>query len=248
MPIPPRTTALVGVAGGAGTTRLTLELAAALATDGRDVAVLDAAFATQGLSDYVSGALDPDATSLVTDAADVPLESGLVDFETDTEGRVAVCPAAAPFERLARAMTPDAARAFEGRIAEAADSFDHVLVDAPLLASNQTVAAAAACDSVALVAPATDRGADAIGRLSARAADIGADIDAVVSTLGALGDADVIVPETEANDIADAPACRDDTDLAAGVAAVAEVLLDVELDSVTAAGGVLTSVGEYVRR
>ncbi|MCO8268878.1 ParA family protein, partial [Haloferax sp. AB510] len=79
-------------------------------------------------------------------------------------------------------------------------------------------------------------------------ADIGADIDAVVSTFGALGDADVVVPETEANDIADAPACRDDADLAAGVAAVAEVLLDVELDSVTAAGGVLTSVGEYIRR
>lgn len=73
----PTTIALVGATGGAGTTRLSLELAAALATDGRDVAVLDAAFATQGLSDYVSGTLDPDATALVTDAADVPLESGL---------------------------------------------------------------------------------------------------------------------------------------------------------------------------
>ncbi|WEL28362.1 Chromosome partitioning ATPase, ParA family [Haloferax volcanii] len=72
----PTTIALVGATGGAGTTRLSLELAAALATDGRDVAVLDAAFATQGLSDYVSGTLDPDATALVTDAADVPLESG----------------------------------------------------------------------------------------------------------------------------------------------------------------------------
>lgn len=43
---------------------------------------------TQGLSDYVSGTLDPDATALVTDAADVPLESGLVaevllDIEID---------------------------------------------------------------------------------------------------------------------------------------------------------------------
>lgn len=53
----PTTIALVGATGGAGTTRLSLELAAALATDGRDVAVLDAAFATQGLSDYVSGTL-----------------------------------------------------------------------------------------------------------------------------------------------------------------------------------------------
>ncbi|EMA05928.1 cell division inhibitor [Haloferax denitrificans] len=244
----PTTTALVGATGGAGTTRLTLELAAALADDGRDVAVLDAAFATQGLSDYVSGTLDPDATALVTDAADVPLESGLVAFAPDTEGRVAVCPAAAPFERLARAMTPDAARAFEGRIAEAADGFDHVLVDAPLLASNQTVAAAAACDRVALVAPATDRGADAVGRLSARAADIGTDVDAVVSTFGELDDADVVVPETEADGIADVPACRDDAELAAGVGAVAEILLDVEIDAAAATDGVLGSVGEYVRR
>jgi len=244
----PTTIALVGATGGAGTTRLSLELAAALATDGRDVAVLDAAFATQGLSDYVSGTLDPDATALVTDAADVPLESGLVDFEADAEGRVAVCPAAAPFERLARAMTPDAARAFEGRIAEAADGFDHVLVDAPLLASNQTVAAAAACDRVALVAPATDRGADAVGRLSARAADIDTDIDAVVSTFGALDDADVVVPETEATALADAPACREDAELAAGVAAVAEVLLDIEIDAVAPTDGVLGSVSEYVRR
>ncbi|MFC7129933.1 ParA family protein [Haloferax chudinovii] len=244
----PTTSALVGATGGAGTTRLTLELAAALADDGRDVAVLDAAFATQGLSDYVSGALDPDATALVTDAADVPLESGLVAFDPDAEGRVAVCPAAAPFERLARAMTPDAARAFEGRIAEAADGFDHVLVDAPLLASNQTVAAAAACDRVALVAPATDRGADAVGRLSARAADIGTDVDAVVSTFGELRDADVVVPETEADGIADAPVCRDDAELAAGVGAVAEVLLDVEIESAAATDGVLGSVSEYVRR
>ncbi|AFK17974.1 ParA family protein [Haloferax mediterranei ATCC 33500] len=244
----PTTTALVGATGGAGATRLTLELATALATDGRDVAVLDTAFATQGLSDYVSGPLDPDATALVTDAADEPLTAGLVDFDTSADGRVAVCPAAAPFERLARAMTPDAAQAFEGRIDEAAGEFDHVLVDAPLLTSNPTVAAATACDRVALVAPATARGADAVGRLTARVADIGTEVDAVVSTFGSLGDADAIVPETESDVIADAPACRDDRELAASIAAVASVLLDEELDSVTKSGSVLTSVGEYIRR
>ncbi|ELZ95060.1 cell division inhibitor [Haloferax mucosum ATCC BAA-1512] len=243
----PTTTALVGATGGAGATRLTIELATALAADGRDVAVLDAALATQGLSDYVSGPLDPDVTALVTDAADEPLTTGLVELDVSTTGRVAVCPAAAPFERLARAMTTDAAQTLEGRIDEAAGEFDHVLVDAPLLASNPTVAAATACDRVALVAPATDRGADAIGRLTARAADIGTDIDAVVSTFGSLSDADVIVPESESRATTDAPACRDDSELAAGVAAVAAVLLDEDVESVSASGSVLTSVGEYVR-
>ncbi|SEK92353.1 P-loop NTPase family protein [Haloferax larsenii] len=243
----PTTAALVGATGGAGATRLTFELATALAADGRDVAILDAAFATQGLSDYVTGDLSPDATALLTDAADEPLGSGLVDVDTDTDGRVAACPADAPFERFARAMTTGAAQAFEGRIEDATTEFDHVLVDAPLLASNPTVAAATTCDRVALVAPATGRGADAIGRLTARAADVGADVDAVVSTFGALDDADVVVPESESGRVADAPAWRDDADLAASVAGVASVLFDVDVSDALDSGGVLSSVGEFVR-
>ncbi|KAB1192665.1 ParA family protein [Haloferax sp. MBLA0076] len=239
----PTTVALVGATGGAGTTRLAVELAAALATDDNDVAVLDAAFATQGLSGYVSGTLTPDITALVTDEADERLAAGLVDIETSASGRVAVCPAAAPFERLARAMTPDAAKAFEGRLAEAASEFDFVLVDAPLLASNQAIAAATRCDRVGLVAPATDRGADAIGRLTARAADVGADIDAVVSTFGAHPDADVAVPESESCAVTDAPTCLDDAELAAGISSVAAVLLDVDLSSVAESGGVFSNIG-----
>ncbi|OYR95948.1 cell division inhibitor, partial [Halorubrum sp. E3] len=42
------TLALVGATGGAGTTRTAVELAALGARDGRDVAVVDAAFTTQG--------------------------------------------------------------------------------------------------------------------------------------------------------------------------------------------------------
>ncbi|KAB1197503.1 MULTISPECIES: CpsD/CapB family tyrosine-protein kinase [Haloferax] len=236
----PTTAALVGTTGGAGTTRLTVELATALAADGHDVAILDAAFATQGLSDYVSGALDPDVTALLTDAADESLAAGLVEFEVPGDGRVAVCPAAAPFERLARAMSVDAAQAFEGRIAEAASEFDVVLVDAPLLASNAAVAAATTCDRVALVAPATDRGADALGRFTARAADVGATIDTTVSTFGSLPDADVAVPESESGTVADAPACQDDPELAAGVAAVAEALLDIEPTALTESGSVFS--------
>jgi len=44
------TLALVGVAGGAGTTRTAVEMAATLARADRSVAVLDAAFGTQGLA------------------------------------------------------------------------------------------------------------------------------------------------------------------------------------------------------
>ncbi|KKF39305.1 hypothetical protein FK85_29590 [Halorubrum saccharovorum] len=59
--------ALVGATGGAGTTRTAVELAALGARDVRDVAVVDAAFTTQGLSEYVSGRIGTDLTTLVTD-------------------------------------------------------------------------------------------------------------------------------------------------------------------------------------
>lgn len=61
------TTALIGVAGGVGTTRTAVEFAAALARDGRSVVVIDAAYATQGLGEYVSGRIDTDVTTLATD-------------------------------------------------------------------------------------------------------------------------------------------------------------------------------------
>ncbi|WP_410765916.1 AAA family ATPase [Haloferax sp. DFSO60] len=244
----PTTLALVGTTGGAGTTRLAVELASALAADGRGVAILDASFATHGLSDYVSGTLSPDITQLVTDEVDEPLSSGLVNLDIDAAGRVAVCPAAAPFERLARAMTPDAAQAFEGRISDAANRFDHVIVDTPPIASNPAVAAATTCERVALVAPASVRGADAVSRVRARVADVGASVDAVVSTFGALDDADVVIPESEYAAVTEAPAANEDDELAAGVVAAASVLLDIELSAITESGGVLSSVEGYVRR
>ena len=153
--------ALVGAAGGVGTTRLTLEAGTLLARDGRDVAVLDAAYATQGLADLTPGRLEPDMTALCLD--DTPLETALRDRSLDGAGRLAVCPARAPFERLARAKTPEAAEAFEDRIAEAARAFDHVLVDVPPVAANQAVAAVSAADAVAVVADAA-RADDAVPR------------------------------------------------------------------------------------
>lgn len=192
-----QTAALVGATGGAGTTRTAVELAALLAAGGDDVAVLDAAFATQGLADYLDGAVDTDATALLTDEADAPLDAGLYDLElaADAPGRVACCPASAPFERLARAKTAGAARLFEERIEGAAAAFDAVLVDVAPVAANQHAAAVTACDRVTVVAPATRRGADAVQRTRDVLDDAGAPADAVVSTGGDVAAADASLPD-----------------------------------------------------
>lgn len=206
-----KTLALVGATGGAGTTRLTVEVGATLARTGRSVALLDAAYATQGLSQYLPGRIDPDITALVT--GDGPLESGLVDLPVGTTGRLAACPAAAPFERLARAKTPAAARRLEAPLEEAASSFDRVLVDAPQVAANQAVAAATAADRVTVVMPASERGADALGTLRDRLSDLGVAEDAVVvnGTQGPspVPDADAPIPRSETTTPADSPVCLD---------------------------------------
>ncbi|AZH23874.1 P-loop NTPase family protein [Haloplanus aerogenes] len=241
------TAALVGATGGAGTTRLTVELGALLANDGRDVAVLDAAFATQGLSDYLSGRIDPDLTTLLTDERDTPLSAGLVDFSLDdATGRLACCPAVAPFERLARAKTPAAAQALEARIDEAAETFDHVLVDTPPVAANQSVGAVNAASRTVLIAPATTRGRDAVQRTTGRLDDLDVDVDAVVTTRGELSVADAAVPETDA-EVTAAPTCLTERSTAAAVATVASVVLDA--DPSTGDGpGLLDSVGDFVSR
>lgn len=239
--------ALVGATGGAGTTRLAVELGALLANDGRDVAVLDAAFATQGLADYLPGRIDPDLTTLLTDERDVPLSAGLVDFPLDdADGRLACCPAVAPFERLARAKSPAAAQALESRIATAAETFDHVLVDTPPLAANQSVAAVNATTRTAVVTPATTRGRDAVQRLSGRLNDVGVGADAVVTTRGELSVADAAVPTTDA-EVTAAPTCLADRTMAAAIADVASVVFDA--DPATSGGhGLLDSVGDFVSR
>lgn len=238
--------ALVGATGGAGTTRLTVELAALLAHDGRSVAVLDAAFATQGLSDYLDGRLDPDLTALLTDRRNAPLSAGLVDLPVDVDGRVACCPATGPFERLARAKSPDAAQEFEARIDAAAEAFDHVVVDTPPVAANQAVAAVHACDRAVVVAPATTRGRDAVQRTTGRLEDLGVERHGVVTTRGDLSVASASIPETTAEPTA-APTCLDDSTVAAAVAEVATVAFGTE-PTVEGDHGFLDSVGEFVSR
>jgi cellulose biosynthesis protein BcsQ len=240
------TVAFVGATGGAGTTRTALEAAVALGADGADVAVLDAAYATQGLGDYLPGRLDPDLTTLVTDRPDDPLAVGFVEVDVETPGEVVCCPADAPFERLARAKTVDAARAFERRIEEAAATADHVLVDVPPVAANQALAATTACERVCLVSPGGDRGADATNRLRERIADVGAAVD-VVAVVGGSDDretADVVVPSTDA---AFAGVLSEER-YGRAVADLASRLVDREVATAGGSGGLFGGVADRVRR
>jgi cellulose biosynthesis protein BcsQ len=218
-----RTLALVGATGGAGTTRTAVELAALGARDGRDVAVVDAAFTTQGLSEYVSGRIGTDLTTLVTDETDASLSAAAYPIALgdgggagddgdapNLSGRADLIPSRAPFERVARAKTAEAARKLERRIDEAASAYDAVVVDAAPVGSNEAVAAVTTTDRTAAVFPATTHGRDALQRLRGRVADVGAGLDRSIAVArGADGggdadredesesDADVLLPPTD---------------------------------------------------
>lgn len=225
-----QTLALVGAAGGVGTTRLTVECGATLARTGRDIAVVDAAFDTQGLARYVEGRIEADATTLAT--GDAELGAALYEHELDVPGRLALCPARAPFERLARAKTAAAARRFEQQLAAAALSHDAVIVDTPPVGGNQALAAVDAADRLAVVTSGDDRGADALARLRDRLEDVGASHDATIATPGdgTLADADAAVPSVPASPRG-CPACvPPDETFAPAVAAAVEAALGVELD------------------
>ncbi|WP_435075108.1 ParA family protein [Halorubrum sp. HHNYT27] len=194
------TLALVGATGGAGTTRTAVELAALGARDGRDVAVIDAAFTTQGLSEYVAGRIGTDLTALLTDEPDEPLSTATYPIRTDRDGeatdagstrpgRADAVPARAPFERVARAKTAEAARKLERRIDEATTAYDAVVVDAAPVGSNEAVAAATVADRVEAVTPATAHGRDALQRLRGRVADVGGSVDGTIAVARA-GEAD----------------------------------------------------------
>lgn len=216
--------ALVGAAGGTGTTRLTLECATLLARDGRDVAVLDAAYGTQGLADHTTGRIEPDMTSACLE--DVPIRDALVDRDIEAAGRLAVCPARAPFERLARAKTPEAAEAFERRLDEATRVVDHVIVDTPPVAANQAVAAVNAADRVAVVCDA-GRAADAVPRMRDRLEDVDTPADTTVVTRTTdHPDADATVPDFEA----DLPAVMAGSTAREAIAEVVETAMSVTVE------------------
>lgn len=230
--MPPTTAAVTKATGGAGATRTCLELAATLARAGHAVAVLDVDLATQGLAGHVRGRVDADATAVYTDEA--TLDAALYDLDLDLPGSVAVCPARAPFERLARAKTPDSARRFEDALATAAGRFDAVLVDVPPVATNPGVSAVTAAERVVAVTPGSDRGVDALARLRERLQDVGAAPGLAIANR-ADGDhpvesADATLP-THGVAETGVPACADpDPAYGPAVAEAAEVLFDLELD------------------
>jgi len=234
------TLALVGVAGGVGTTRTAVEMAATLGRADRSVAVVDTAFATQGLATHVEGRLTDDVTAVAV--GDATIRDALYDADYDVPGRVAFAPAHAPFERLARAKTPEAARRVETAVADAADRFDHILLDVPPVAANQSVAALTTADTRALVVPATGRGRDLLPRQRGRVRDLDAPADAVLATrtdadgVTAIADADYGIPDGGPA----APTALDPgSDLAPAVAAAVEGLLDVDLELTFEEAGML---------
>lgn len=222
--------ALVGATGGAGTTRLTVEFGAILARSGRDVAIFDAALATQGLASYLPGAIDQDVTALVTD--DAELGAVLYDHPADLPGRLAVAPARAPFERLARAQTAGAAQRFESHLAAASLSHDVVLVDVGPVNGNLAIAAVNGADRVAVVTPDTPRGGDGLARTRDRLDDIGVDVDSIIANWDQqfLSKAPVAIPESDLTDPTECPACLDDPEFGAEIAEGVETLLTVDLE------------------
>ncbi len=263
------TLALVGATGGAGTTRTAVELAAVGARGGRDVVVIDAAVATQGLSEYVHGRIGTDLTTLLTDGAGASLSAATYPIavggehgdgkrggagssaESDLPGRADVVPARAPFERVARAKTAEAARKLERRIDEAATAYDAVVVDTSPVASNEAVAAVTAADRVGAVRPATPHGRDALQRLRGRIADVGATVDGTVAVSrsadgngdDAAVDADVVLPRTDPF-VADAPtAATTDGGYARAVADAHGRLFDTAVDVDFEAGGFVDRLG-----
>ncbi len=191
--------ALVGTVGGAGTTRLAVELGAAFARAGHRALVLDLDVDTQGLASRVPGRLSPDSTRLLTDPG-IDLPDAVHSTDVDVPGSLDLCPAHAPFTRVAEAKAPEAAQRLEDRLAEAQDcGYDAVLLDTPPVASNPAVAAVTAADRTALVASPDERGVDAIQRARGRLADVGATEDAIVTTRttpeASPPDADIAIPE-----------------------------------------------------
>lgn len=209
-----------------------METAATLARTGRSVAVLDAAFATQGLATYVEGRIDGDATAVATGS--VSLRDALYDCGFDVPGSMAICPAHAPFERLARAKTPECAQRLESVIDEASERFDRVLLDVPPVAANQAVAAVTTAQTRALVVPASRRGVDLLPRQRGRLRDLDAPPTAVVATRTeradavAVDEADHEIPAGEPN-VTEPSSLDPDSDLAPAVAETTEALLGVDL-------------------
>jgi cellulose biosynthesis protein BcsQ len=235
--------ALVGSVGGAGTTRLAVELGAAFARAGDRALVLDLDFDTQGLASHVPGRLSPDSTRLLTDP-DVDLVDATRRLDVPAPGTLACCPAHAPFTRIAAAKAPAAAERLATRLQTATEAYDAVVLDVPPVAANPAVAAVTAADRTALVATPDERGVDAVQRARGRLADVGTAADHVLVTRSspadAPPDADLALPAASTLGPGRPPAALADTPFARAVVETAEMLyerdlgIDVEPDGAVA--------------
>lgn len=238
-----RIAAMVGATGGAGTTRISLEMGSLLAATGRDVVVFDAAFQTQGLASYVDDRIESDVTTLLT--AEEPLEAALYEPSVDLPGTLAVVPAWCPFDRLARAKTAGAGERFEEYLSSAALSHDAVLVDTPPIGGNQAIAAVNAADSIGIVTPDSPRGQDGLALAHERLADIGFAADGVVANRSteSVVEADVAVPEIGASDPAECPAAVPvDETFSPAIADAVELVFDIEIPIETDEPGRLSKI------
>jgi MinD-like ATPase involved in chromosome partitioning or flagellar assembly len=214
--------AFVGACGGAGTTRLCVELGAALARGGRSVTILDAALTTQGLARYAPGRLAPDLSAVLTDEGD--LADARVEVWPALPATAALVPTHAPFERLARAKREEAARRLESVIEQV--ETDAVIIDVPPLADNPAIAAVTAARSRLVVAPDSPRGSDLLPQIRGRLVDVGSAADGVVATMvdgqtpEHLADATATIP-TGDPDVTKPAAVADATPMAVAVSALA---------------------------
>jgi len=225
-----RTLALVGATSGVGTTRLTVECAVTLAHTGRDVVVVDTAFATQGVAAHLDRPIGSDATALATGRT--PIEETLYEYPGDLPGRLVVCPARASFEGLGDGT------------AAALLGHDAVLVDVPPVAANQAVEAIEAAETVALVTEDIERGETALAGQRERLVNLGRPPDGVVANRAAGGhvDADATVPESAVCAPRACSMCVSAADsvFAAAVGETVETLLEVPVESSAESRGLLS--------
>ncbi len=243
--------AVVGIVGGVGTTRTVLELGGVLARGGRSALVLDLDFATQGLERFLEDRIEADATALLADP-DVELADAVHDRDVDGDGRLGLVPSFAPFAELAEAKTASAGASVADRLAEAGETFDHVLLDVPPVASNQAVGAVTAAESVAGLIPPTERGVDSLQRERGRLADVGTAFDHVLavdaSADDAPPDADHAIP-TLPEDASYRPYTLESAGgFTERMAQVADEVFEVDVaTSIDATGSLLGRLGSEIR-
>ncbi|WP_330631469.1 AAA family ATPase [Halocatena halophila] len=216
--------ALVGAAGGVGTTRTTLELGATLTRAELSVIILDGAYTTQGLADHVSGSIGPDMMAVSCDEATLP--EGLIEIDT-AAGTLSVCPAFGPFDRLAQAKAPTNARRFGELIESATSESDVVLVDCPPVGANQAIAAVTTAEQVLVVTPA-GRPASRL-RAIERLADLGVTDPRVVVTGEHTDDTLCVGPPTETDPAVTPTADAETSPYATEIAMIARELFSLEL-------------------